>query len=639
MKKSLLVVFWFFVTLHAVAWSQSSSQVISDTNATINVLNNSLQLLPETLTVYAPPNGASTENFNLIAAYPGNTGLNVTISKQENTTDWVNFNGQNKSDFLLSSGEIMEVNFTVAVPSLTTPGIYLVNITANSSDGQTKQINVTINVTQNVGRFNVDVKDLIGTELSGATVLVWSSGFVLKDSGSADGNGVFVSTWLPVDNYTVEASKSGYGINSENASILGALTTTNVSIVLEPTGAPILDVSPSSISETVYTGVQISRILIVKNTGDLPLVNVTLSSDSGWISFSKTLIQSLAGDEEENVYAYFGAFSSAGTRNGKIIIESLNGGSQNITTIVSVSVAESNGDDSSPSSDPTPPSGGIPAIQKEIRVLAPNEINATRGESKLVNVQIKNTGNVLLQDITLNVGGPFPVNISPASGDILPDQSKNFLLSIDIPWDADFKRHNFLLIADGDGVSKSRALVVGVVSNETLTSKEKFRTLIDEMKLMVDEIWKETLLIGKEGYEVEEIFTVLRNATEKLSTAGSDVALEKLGLVEAAITEIRGLLELATKNLGEIKLLAESRVEWTVFDILLATLPFVFVIIITVVVIVYKRKLDKKDQMHHSFMGTFGFGKHHPEKERRVRKASSGDFATDVDETTGSEEE
>lgn len=580
----------------------------SGTNTTINSYNNTLEIFPAAKTVVVPPGNDTTSTFNLTSAYPGNTGSNATALREGGVADWITFDGVNATDVFLDAGETKAINFTVSVPPATSSGLYYANITANSSIGETMEMNLTINVTEDAGKINVTVKDTLGTRLTSASVLIWDLQPVLRDSGSTDSNGDYLSAWLVPGNYSVEAAKAGYAINSENATVRGDQNLTYVTVVLEPTGAPILDVSPSSISETAYTGDTVQRTLLLSNTGDLGLVNVTLSSNVSWIGFNMEFVSSISPGNYESVYAYLGPISNVGVYSGTIFVNSSNNGDETITTVFDVKTRPSEPSDGG---TVTPSSGIAPTIIRDIEVVSyPEELSIMLGETKLFSIEIKNTGNAVLRDVSLSVVGPFSVNVSPTSAEILSNFTKIFLVSIDIPKDAELKIYNFLATVSGGGVSDIKSFSVEVVPIRDEAMEEVIGNEIDELRDILNQIWRETVQLGSEGYVVDDVFSLLQNATLRLNSAEGAVLLGKYDAAKVDIQSMRSLAESAVNYITGLTRVTVVRrtIPWG-YLAAAGTLVFALIAIILYQMIYFKGESLRKDRIYKALLTTFNFSR------------------------------
>ncbi|GEM_PF-4988645 len=620
---ALLVVFLLAVALHAAP----TQTLPSDTNASINDANNTLGISPDNLTVYAPPNGHTDDSFEVLALLPGNSGLNVTVSREGDIADWITFDGAGTVDFYVQPGEERVVNFTVTVPPSTSGMLYHANITVNSSFGELKKLNLTVNVTQGVGAINVTVKSSIGDPISGASVFIWTPLNVLKDTGTTGSNGTYLSKWLLPGNYTVEATAAGYNTNTANATVHGNLNVTDAVVVLEPTGAPVLEVSPSSISESAYTGDQVTKTLIISNTGDLSLVNVSLNTSVSWISFSKGKMSSIPASGNEYVTVYIGPLGAVGTYSGSITVASENDGNETMPVSFDVRSRPSGGE--APSGGAAPPSGGIPPPVREIELTDfPEGANASVGETKLIGVGVKNKGDATISGVSVSAAGPFEVRVSPETAGILPELTKTFLLSIEVPADAEPGTYSFVVVASGGGVSDTKTLHLEVIPLRDEGVEKALSGTIHEMRQLVDQLWGEAVRLGFEGYDVEGVFSVLQNATRKLNSAEGSLELGNYPASRLEIERMKALAEEAVKEMAMLK--AVTVVEQSPVAYLPAAVACVALVVVLSQFSRLKKELKRRDKIYTALLTTFNLKRPEPQREN----PPAGQFGSPPDSYT-----
>ena len=591
----------FYSVSHAAPTDTSQSE----TNTTINSFNNTLNMSPVERSVFLFPGNETSSWVDIESVLPGNSGTNVTVAKEE-AGDWIKFDGANSTYLEVPAGETYPVNFTVTVPYGTTKGVYFANITSNSSFGETMKTNLTINVTDDVGRILVTVLDSLGGRIESASVFVWDLVPMLQDTGSTDSDGEYLSCWLPPGNYTVEATKAGYSLEQKNGTVVGDQNTSFVNVTLEPTGAPVLEVSPSSISETAYTGDQVSRLLVISNTGDMTLVNVTLNSTVSWISFQEEFIASIIPSNFENVYAYLGPLSSTGLREGKILVKSANDGEENITVFFDVrsrpSSPSSNGGSTTPTSWPAPAPSN-----KELSIaeFSP-EMNVTIGESVLLSIEVENTGDVELSDVSVSVGGPFEFTVSPASAVIEPGFTKTFLISFEVPPESEPKNHSLVLMVSGGGVSDSATVFLKVEVLKDELEEQLLTGRIQDMREIVDKVWSEAVQLGSLGNDVKDILKILQNATQKLDLAQGYIIMGDYDSARTMVETMRSLAESAVVGMSEMRTIPAGPGNVPLEIAVAAAAVFLIQLSVIVFQFVYFRgRSSKREQFHKSSFQAF----------------------------------
>src|SRR3989338_4673413 len=269
----LLYCRFIYLILILLLTSQSLGLGIATTRSEANVTEKYciLTVSPSFINVSIPAGWTYEEDIHVGASPPGNTGLDIALSRIGEIGNWMYL----EANYLnLSSCKSENLTVSIDIPGNASLGVHNGSIWLVSGDGQEGFVNITVNVSEGTGRVNITVRDTINNPVQGATVFLWKDAY-LKDSGSTNENGTWISKWVYTGNYTLEVSKSGYGLYSKIVEI-PAGKTAQVNITLAPSAGPVLDVSPRSISEYAYVEENVTRTLTVINIGDMLLDNITL---------------------------------------------------------------------------------------------------------------------------------------------------------------------------------------------------------------------------------------------------------------------------------------------------------------------------------------------------------------------------
>lgn len=427
--------------------------VTSQTNleTSINVVYSNLSVQELLYIISVPPGNISGDNFTVTAELPGNTGLNVSFVKSGDIASWITLETNMVN---LTPAENQTVNFNVTVPSSQALGVYYGWINATSEDGQKKDINITVNVTTDLGRANVSVINTLGDPVDAATVFIWDMVPSLKDAGSTNSNGLWLSKWLNPGNYTVEVVKSGYQTSQQNTTIY-ASQTTKVNVTLYPSAAPVLDVSPSSISESTNAGNMVTRILTVMNIGDMNLINVTLNSSESWISFSSQFISLIEPSNYTYVNAYLGPIDTPGIYYGSIFVNSSNDGNKTIPVVLQVNQIQ------------PPPSGGGGGVSTQRKIVItkyPERINVTQGDVRFLTIVVNNNGNDVLSDTSVEILGIDKswYSVDPEKFNLPGGQSQTFVIKLKIPVYAESKDMPIVFKAFSGSVVDVRSALLSI---------------------------------------------------------------------------------------------------------------------------------------------------------------------------------
>ncbi len=468
MKIKLLIVVIFFIAvllLYTKPQSITGRQLGSaPLETSINQLYNPLNVTPLLFELKIPPGNMNEKNIDVSAELPGNTGLNVTLNQSGEVADWIDLEA---STISLSSGELQTLNFNVTIPVSQPLGIYYGWINVSSEDGQKKDVNVTINVTKALGRINVTVNNTIGNPVQYATVFIWNPIPSLVDSGSTNGNGNWVSSWLESGNYTVEIVKDGYRTQQINVTV-NSEETKQVFITLLPIAAPVLDVSPSSISESSQAGTTVTRMLTIRNIGDMNLVNVTINSTSGWISFSNQSISLISPNNYTYVNAYLGPLS-VGIYLGTIFINSSNDGSKTIPVALQVSGITQTPSGASGGGGGAGGAGGG-GVQRPLEgnlsiFNFTDRIVLEQGDIEFITVHVNNTGKTVLTNTRLNIIGvpdEISYSIDPESIYIPINGSQTFVVMFKVPLNFTIDNYPIAFKVTSGNITDSKAALLEI---------------------------------------------------------------------------------------------------------------------------------------------------------------------------------
>ncbi len=156
-------------------------------------------------------------------------------------------------------------------------------------------------------------------------------------------------------------------------------------------------------------------------------------------------------------------------------------------------------------------------------VDAPSVFNLVRGRPTFESVTVANTGDLQLENISLDVIGlpPAWVSTTPSSVDTLSrEETETFALELDPPEDAPLQSYNGTLLA-----------VASQASDRQAFEAEVFESLAEKIRADIERL--------------EQQVTVLRERSDALDAAGVDVSgvRELIGEVETLLQDAREKLE------------------------------------------------------------------------------------------------
>ncbi len=513
-----------------------------------------------------------SSNCSYFSVYAGDDGnyLNVNLT----TADYRNWTVVNKTYLELLPAKTYNVSFNITVWEVPSPKTHNSLIYINSTDGQSKHVNITTTVV-GVGRINLTVNDTSGNKIGNASVFIWCPGS--NYSGFTDSQGNFLSGWLPENNYTINVSKDCYGNESMYVEVCNE-STFDFHITLSPEFPPYFtnifpitgsythrsDNNPTP-TQNVDFWVYVSDD---DNTPDELTVMFYYSTDNKQTWLSKEMSYDNMTDTwntqlgnyapQTAVYYYVTA-----TDNITIVRTPVIGYDYLVwdnPPIPPSSSTSSGGSDEGGSSS----SGGVlprPETDDILRIEIikyPLEIKATQGDSKLFSVTVKNTGNITLKNIRLYIGGLFPTKISPVEiEEMEPGSRKLYLVEINVSEDTEPGNYTLLLKAISDETSADKTTTLIVLKKadkpqEKLTNEE-LRRALDELKQMIDIVWDEAVRTGLKGKNVTKVFEILKETKESYALAEVYFGEKDYDRTWTQIGKTKKLLEEAVKELSRLK--------------------------------------------------------------------------------------
>lgn len=498
----------FAILFFPVAFCSDEHSVSSSTD--ITYVPCTLNISPSQINISVLIGGTNSSYFSI---YMGNEGnyLNINLTAE----DYRNWTILNESYMELSPVRTYNMSFNITVWEVPSPKTHNSLIYINSTDGQSKQVNITTTVI-GVGRINLTVNDTSGSKIGNASVFIWSPGS--NYSGFTDSQGNFLSDWLPENNYTINVSKDCYSNESMYVEVCNE-STFDFYATLSHTFPPYF------INNFSLTGSYIHR----SDNNPTPTQNVdfwTYVSDDNNIPDELTVMFYYSVDNKQTwlskEMSYDNMTQTWNTQLGNYAPQTIvyyYATAADNTTIIrtpatsydfliwdnphssSSSSTSSSGGGSSSSGGFAPPQEDIADIPKMEIIRHPSEIKAVQGDSKLFPVTVKNTGNVTLENIRIYIGGIFPVQVNPTIVEEMELGSRKlFLVGINISENTEPGNYTLLLKAISDETDTIKTTTVVVLQKpekpeEDLTNDE-LRRVLDELKEMIDIVWDEALRAG-----------------------------------------------------------------------------------------------------------------------------------------------
>jgi hypothetical protein len=248
-----------------------------------------------------------------------------------------------------------------------------------------------------------------------------------------------------------------------------------------------------------------------------------------------------------------------------------------------------------PPDEPSGPSGPTTptvTLEKALSITEyPTDISVVRGWEDIRHVKVKNTGESLIENVSLALAGiPSPwYEVSPAiSGELPPGNSTIFVISFNIPVNAMTGEYNISIVATGDDVGDEKISRLSIFRSQRELVESELRRLKDEYAETV----METDLAEKYGKEVSVVKEILKEAKVHIDRAEAEFIDESYTEAISHISTAWELIRRAQEELGK----SEYRPDMITRGIplwMLAAVVIAFVAL-NVIVFLWRRKTFKK---------------------------------------------
>lgn len=236
-------------------------------------------------------------------------------------------------------------------------------------------------------------------------------------------------------------------------------------------------------------------------------------------------------------------------------------------------------------------------MKREIFIYRhPQEIHAFKGESKPVLVIVENIGDLVLNGVTVYIGGPDVIDkIVPGKiDDVEPGSRRIFIIEIKIPSDMAAGEYDLVLKAIATHATDERHIRLVVLEKPSEPDKLLGRQM-DELKELVGDIWIETAQRGLEGKNVSQVFKSLDSAKDSISKAKEYWRNKEYDKTRDAIKDVKrhieeAIIKLAMKPEKEV----EIKEIFSTKEVTLYVLPpgywiFAIIALLSVVLLIYNR--------------------------------------------------
>lgn len=256
----------------------------------------------------------SSANFEvMVKSLLGDEDTYFTTFAAGDIASWVSFVD---NFFIISPGSYETVPFRLEIPFEASEGIYNGSVRLSTSQGQMSVLNVSVNVTGNIGR--VVLESFYESEVpENFNVTVLDSGGSVVDSGVVS-SGYWFSKYLPFGSYSVSVLSEIYQEKELSFNIFNSEK--RVLLLLEKRKGPFLSVEPQhSYVETCPDSSDFSTIRL-RNDG-FEILNVSLHSSNSIINIDSPELVLGAGDFTDVRFEVLGL--SPGNYESEIVVEHL----------------------------------------------------------------------------------------------------------------------------------------------------------------------------------------------------------------------------------------------------------------------------------------------------------------------------
>jgi uncharacterized membrane protein len=207
-----------------------------------------------------------------------------------------------------------------------------------------------------------------------------------------------------------------------------------------------------------------------------------------------------------------------------------------------------------PPPEPTGPSAPTTIVDTggdNISIIEyPVDISMVRGWEDIRHIKVKNTGESLLENVTLSLlGVPSPwYSVNPRiSRDLPPGNTTVFVISFSIPKNAMTGEYNISFVAAGDAVGDERDAKMRVFRSQAELVEDELERVKEEYAETV----RETNLAEKYGKDVAEVKNILKEAKVHIDRAEAEFLDESYTEAISHINTAWELIRRAQEELGK----------------------------------------------------------------------------------------
>jgi hypothetical protein len=581
-----------------------------------------LSIEPSSLFIKIRPN--TTDRYSIVArSTTGNLPINVSFSLNGNIT---NISFIYPTELFLDVLEAKSIGFYISTYNLT-----INNYTGElrgiiNQTGLENSTNISIEISENVGRFHVHVVDEANRSLSYAFIQVYQ-GTDFLEQGYTDDNGMYTTHYYDLNlYYAFLVMREGYTSTTRGK----RLTEPEMSFEIVLGGTPQLHFNPESVNMNMYVNQTTNKTITLENIGTGKEKWIEISSDVSWLVPSITAIEYIEPGGYRDIPVTIGPFSTNGSYTGRLRAYGYKS-SATAYFYINVSLLPpppycgdgicNNGETCSscpedcgpcpppPPTPPTPPTQptqpgagagagigeglgvGYPWQQvtrfPRLDVSYPREIVLFKLIPKLIFIYIKNIGEIPITDLTLSV------NVTNVSTEVHPlmystllfNETKIFLIKA---LATDIFQGNMILKIDSNEIEtyniiKFNVTLSGVDPSVLLNEISSLRDILTQMSQEVDELAKQKYQVGAAVSMISAIDEKLLKARDAVYARAYYEARARIDDSIRDIDDLRAIIE-KIKEIGPVK--PKEEINWW--------LILLIIILLILILILLRRKKEEE---------------------------------------------
>lgn len=231
----------------------------------------------------------------------------------------------------------------------------------------------------------------------------------------------------------------------------------------------------------------------------------------------------------------------------------------------------------------------VPEKKANINVLYKKYFTVVAGIPKEYRIKIKNSGDLVLHNLSLYLQGLEIswYSIESDRVDLEINESVIFNINFTIPASAQIKKYSVNILIKSEELEKSIYLTLNVIEILGKTEFEKLRERLEEEIRNIEEEMRE---LEERGIPIDPLYRLLHNAKEKLELARSEMEIGNLAEASILINEAKFIIDVIKETIISITPY-EIRPLWIILLIIVVMIILIFIL----------RKIKESKEKHIKF--------------------------------------